>query len=401
MYTHEIELKGHLIDSLILPKIWDIIVRMGGEFENLDLKVGKTNRDYSVCRMIVKADSHEKLDKILDRLVGLGAIISTAPVKLKEAPSDCVLPDDFYSTTNHETHIKVKDRWLLVESQKMDSVIVVDPSLTKAACRKICEVRKGNIVVTGTNGIRVKPPEKPRERSRLFGFMESSISSERPLKAYVEAVAREIQSIKKHGGKIAVVAGPAVIHAGGQEALAGLIRKGYIDILLSGNALAVHDIETALLGTSLGMKQGTPVEGGHRHHMLAINEIMKAGGIRNAVEKGKLKKGIMYECIKKNVKFVLAGSIRDDGPLPEVITDMRLAQKEIGKAVEDVELVLMLSTMLHSIAVGNMLQSKVKTICVDINPQVCVKLADRGTSQAVGIVNDVGQFLERLSALLK
>uniref|UniRef100_UPI0025C45A8D ornithine cyclodeaminase n=1 Tax=Ferroglobus sp. TaxID=2614230 RepID=UPI0025C45A8D len=267
----------------------------------------------------------------------------------------------------------------------------------RAICIPIDEVKKGDKIVVGEKGVKVVPPERPRKYSP-FQFMGGSVSSERPTEEIIEIIAREIIELKKKGGKIAVVAGPAVNHTGAREALAAMIRDGYVDLLLSGNALAVHDIEASLFGTSLGMDlhTGRPVPGGNRHHLYTISKIIAVGGIKRAVELGIVKDGIMYECIKNNVPFILAGSIRDDGPLPEVITDVMKAKKAMKEALRGIDMVLMLATTLHSIAVGNLLPSTVKTICVDINPATVTKLMDRGTAQAIGVVTDVGLFLPKL-----
>jgi lysine-ketoglutarate reductase/saccharopine dehydrogenase-like protein (TIGR00300 family) len=229
--------------------------------------------------------------------------------------------------------------------------------------------------------------------------MKSSVSSEKPSNHLIEQIAKEILETKAQGKKVLAVIGPAVVHTGAGESLATLIKEGFVDIVFAGNAMAVHDVESQLYGTSLGVsiRTGRHAEGGHRNHLCAINEVMRAGSIKELIETGKLKKGIMYECIVNNIPYVLAGSIRDDGPLPEVITDVVAAQRAMRRWVREVDLVLMLSTMLHSIAVGNLLPSKVKTVCIDINPATVTKLSDRGTAQALGIVTDVGIFLPMLA----
>ncbi len=397
-YVQEVELEGHIIDSLILPKVLDTIMDLGGDFEILDIKVGKRKTDTSYARILVKAKSKELLQQILHELHRLGANIPQAiSVELKPAPRDCVLPDDFYSTTNHKTFIYLNGELIEVEDIKMDGVIVVDPKKKRAWCKTIREVKKGDLIVVGNRGVLVKPEERPRHYT-IFNFMESTVSSERPNYNIIRYVAEEILNTKKEGKKIVVVAGPAVVHTGASEDLATMIREGFVDVLFAGNALAVHDIEYQLFGTSLGMdiKTGRTTKYGHRNHLRAINEVMKAGSIKKLVESGKLKGGIMYECIRKNIPYVLAGSIRDDGPLPEVITDVVEAQKEMRKHLKNCGLVLILATMLHGIATGNLLPSHVKTVCVDINPAVITKLIDRGTAHAVGIVSDVGLFLKAL-----
>ncbi len=401
MIAKEIEFEGHLIDSMIFPRVLDLILDLDGEFEILEFRIGKRKEDYSYARMIVFGENEDHLNLILKELHKMGARIPEAEeVELLPAPADRVLPENFYVTTNHRTFVCYKGRWLEVEGIAMDRVIAIRDD--KAICLSINEVKKGDLVVIGEKGVRIIPPERPR-KSTYFEFMGGRVSSERPTEKMIEMIAKEIVDLKRAGGKIAVVAGPAVNHTAARDALAGMIRDGFVDLLLSGNALAVHDIEIALYGTSLGMdiRTGKPVPGGNRHHLYTINKIMLVGGIRKAVEIGILKEGIMYECIRKGVPFILAGSIRDDGPLPEVITDVMVAKTEMKKALQGIDMVLMLATMLHSIAVGNLLPSWVKTICVDTNPATVMKLMDRGTHQAIGIVTDVGLFLPMLYEKLK
>lgn len=401
MISKELEFTGHLIDSMIFTKVLDTILELEGEFEILEFDVGKKKEDHSYARLLVIGRDEEHLNKILHELHKLGAKIpEVEEVELKEAPADKVLPDGFYVTTNHPTYVNYKGKWIEVEDIGMDRVIAIRDD--KAVCISIGEVKKGDLIVVGEKGVRVVPPERPR-KSTHFQFMGGSVSSERPTEEIIEIVANEIINLKRNGGKIAVVAGPAIDHTGARDALAGMIRDGYVDLLLAGNAVAVHDIELSIFGTSLGMDihSGKPVPGGNRHHLYTISKVIAAGGIRKAVEKGIVKDGIMYECVKKNVPFVLAGSIRDDGPLPEVITDVMEAKKEMKKALKNINMVIMLATMLHSIAVGNLLPSTVKTICVDINPATVTKLMDRGTAQAMGIVTDVGLFVPLLYEKLK
>jgi lysine-ketoglutarate reductase/saccharopine dehydrogenase-like protein (TIGR00300 family) len=319
---------------------------------------------------------------------------------LKQADRDGCVPDDFYSTTNHRTEVRHRGHWHQVARQRMDAVIVVDEE--RVVCRKLRDVRKGDAVVCGVAGVRVKPEFQERDR-RGFAFMTNEISSERRVEVGVARIAAMMRDVKEAGGRIAVVAGPVVVHTGGSAYFQELIRGGFVQVLLAGNALAVHDVEQALFGTSLGvdLDTGKAIEGGHRHHMRAINAISRAGGLRQAVEQGVLTSGVMYECIRHGVDFVLAGSIRDDGPLPDTIMDLRDAQDRYAAVLDNVGLVLALSTMLHGIGVGNMLPSWVKMVCVDINPAVVTKLADRGSSQTMGVVTDVGLFLHRLAQRLR
>ncbi len=394
----EIELEGHIIDSLVLPKAFDVIMDAGGDFDVLEFQIGKHKSDISHARILIKADSREQLDYILSELLKIGAKIpEVEEVKLRLAPKNRTLPEGFYSTTNHPTYILISGEWVGVENIEMDVAIVVDTENKSALGKPISDIKKGDFVVVGNMGIRVEPPERPRSYS-MFEFMKSSVSSEKPVEILIKNIAETIKDVKREGKKILVVAGPAVVHTSAAKALASLIKAGYVDVFFAGNAVAVHDIESQLFGTSLGinLKTGKQEEGGHRHHLYAINEVMQAGSIENLVRQGKLRAGIMNEIIKNNIPFVLAGSIRDDGPLPEVITDVIEAQKAMRIRLEGVGLVLMLSSMLHSIAVGNILPSRVKTICVDINPATVTKLTDRGTAQALGVVTDVGTFLPAL-----
>ncbi|MCS7112967.1 MAG: TIGR00300 family protein [Nitrososphaerota archaeon] len=398
-YTEIIELEGHLIDSYILPKVFDRVMDLGGEFEVLDFRIGRRKDETSYARIMVKGRSRDHLEYILKELRSLGALpVYIEDAKLEEAPDDMVLPDGFYATTNHPTWIRYNGRWVQVEDVCMDKVIVVDPVAGRAYCKGIRDVRRGDLVVVGDEGVRVKLPEYPRTGVGIFEFMSSRASPEKPTPTIVKRIAEEMYKVKASRGRIVVVAGPAVVHTGGGEHLARMIRMGFVDALLSGNALAVHDVEYALFGTSLGFKvdEGYRIPGGNKNHLVAINEVMKCGGLRRAVEKGILKKGIFYECIVNDVPYVLAGSIRDDGPIPDVITDVVEAQKAYRMHLKDAGLVLMLASMLHSIAVGNMIPSTVKVVCVDINPAVPVKLLDRGAAQSIGVVSDVGVFLPML-----
>jgi lysine-ketoglutarate reductase/saccharopine dehydrogenase-like protein (TIGR00300 family) len=404
MNTREVELSGHIIDSLILPKTLDIIMDMGGDFQILEFEIGKKKTDISHAKILVSTERPEHLNEILDELSEIGASISEInELKLQKSEKDRVVPPEFYSTTNHPTHILYQGEWILVEDIEMDCMIVIDPHEKRAFCKPIGLIMKGDSVVVGREGIRVTPPERPRGKKGVFEFMGSDVSSEKPIMSIIKNIAAEIKEIKERGGKIAIVGGPAIVHTGSAPVLAQMIKERYIDVILGGNALATHDIENALYGTSLGIcvRSGESVTRGHRHHISAINEINQAGSIKEAVEKGILNKGIMYECIKNDVPFVLAGSIRDDGPLPDVITDVIEAQDEMRKYAQQVDMVIMIATMLHSIATGNVLPSQVKSICVDINPATVTKLADRGSAQVVSIVTDVGAFLPMLFDELK
>ena len=397
-----IEAAGHLIDSGLLSSIFDKIIEFKASYEVLTFDIGRTNDDPSRIHMRITAPDQAALDELLQQLTTFGAHpVAERNVVLKPAEKDRCVPDDFYSTTNHRTHVRLDGRWVEVERQRMDAVIVVSPD-NRAACRKLRDVRAGEAVVCGHEGIRVTP--EFRERDRLgFTFMSNDVSSERRVEGSVARIAAMMREVKKSGGRIAVVAGPVVVHTGGVEHFSEIIRLGFVDVVLAGNALAVHDVEFALSGTSLGidLAAGAPVEQGHRNHMAAINTINRAGSLRDAVATGVLKSGVMYELVTHGVDFVLAGSIRDDGPVPDTLMDLVEAQERYAAALSNVQLVLMLSSMLHSIGVGNMLPSWVRVVCVDINPAVVTKLSDRGSQQTVGVVTDVGLFLHRLAEALR
>lgn len=401
--SQEIELSGHIIDSGIMTQLFDKVMDMGGNFEILVFDIGKKKTDPSYARLRIAAANRETLKFILSELHRLGARpLEVKDVHVVSADRDHVSPKGFYLTTNHPTDIKWNGEWIPVEFIEMDCLIVMDKQTKRALCTPLSKLRKGDLVVIGEQGVLVHYPERPREQSN-FEFMHGTVSSERPSITLISKIAREIIDVHTKGGKIVLVGGPAIIHTGAAKAVAEMVRKGYINIVFAGNALATHDIEYNLFGTSLGMdlSTGKPVMGGHRHHIYAINEIMRAGSIRQAVEKGVINGGIMFECIKNNVPFVLAGSIRDDGPLPDVITDVVAAQEAMRRHVAGCSMVLMVATLLHSVAVGNCLPSSVKTICVDINPASLTKLMDRGTMQAIGIVSDAGTFFPLLADQLE
>src|SRR6266481_271041 len=399
-FQEVVEAQGHLIDSHIMEQIFDQVVEFGGRFEVEEFRVGRTNSEPSYLRLKVESTEQATMERLLQQLLGLGCSpVDSGDAQLRTVERDRCAPDDFYSTTNHRTLVRHGQQWIDVDSQRMDACIVVADG--RAVCRRMRDLRAGDEVVVGMRGIRVVPESKERDRL-AFAFMSNGISSERQVETAVKQTAALIEQVRSAGQKIVAVAGPVVVHTGGAGPLSKLIREGYINALLSGNALGVHDIEAALLGTSLGIRQsdGRQAEHGHRNHMRAINAIYHAGDIRGAVESGRLRSGVMYECVKANIPFVLAGSLRDDGPLPDTITDMNQAQDAYAEQLKGAGLVLCLGSMLHSIAVGNMLPSWVRIVCVDINPAVATKVSDRGTGQAVGVVTDVGLFLDLLARIL-
>jgi lysine-ketoglutarate reductase/saccharopine dehydrogenase-like protein (TIGR00300 family) len=396
--VEEVELQGHIIDSLLLPKVLDEILTRGGSFELKDIRIGRQQADPSYAQLEVRAKTQEQLQEILREIHDHGAVpTDTGDCQTVVADMDSAFPENFYSTTNFRTQVRLNGEWIDVEDQEMDCGILIDPEGAAARCIPMISVRKGDNIVVGHQGVRVLAAET-QARHNLFEFMASPVSSEKPKGVTVREIANEMRRTKEAGEKILAVLGPAVVHTGGSELICRLIRHGFLNILFAGNALATHDIEQALYGTSLGvsLERGLPAEEGHEHHLRAINTMRRSGGIEKAVEKGILKSGIMYECVKNKVPFVLAGSIRDDGPLPEVITDVLVAQDEMRKYVPSVGFCLMVATMLHSIATGNLLPGWVKVGCVDINPATVTKLMDRGSIQTVGIVSDAEPFLRSL-----
>ncbi|KAB1187889.1 MULTISPECIES: TIGR00300 family protein [Haloferax] len=402
-HTRTVELEGHIIDSGMMQQAFGLVMDLGGEFDVEQFDVGKQKDKTSYCRMAVSADDEKLLQEILHELHQIGANL-TEPVdaRVEPSPADQVVPVGFYSTTNHPTDVRYEGDWLSVENIEMDCAIVVDPDGPegpRAYTKVLNSVEEGDLIVTDEAGIRVKPPERPRDSSGPFGFMQGGVSSERPSDSLIGEIADALRETKEAGGKVLVVAGPALIHSGGGDALARLIREGYIDMISAGNGFATHDIERGLYGTSLGMDMETMEHPrkGHKHHIYTISEVIRAGGIAEAVEEGLIKEGVMYECVKNDVPYVLAGSIRDDGPLPDTITDTIEAQNAIREQAHKADMVLMLSTLLHSVAVGNCLPSSAKTVCVDINPATVTQLLDRGSSQAIGMVTDIGTFVPTLA----
>jgi len=395
--------EGHLIDTGLMSRYLDIVVENGGSYEIARFDIGRTVSDYSRLEIVVDAPRPDQLASILENLSSLGCHLleDTDPVVLRPSEGDGTAPDDFYSTTNHRTRVYHQGRWLPVDNQRMDAVVVVTGAsgeTTSARCVKLRDVKRGDQVVCGLTGVQVFPPFRDKDKSD-FAFMNNEVSSERRVELAVAGLAAAMKGIHGRRGRTTVVAGPVVVHTGGSEHLCRLIRAGCVQVLLSGNALGVHDVEAALLNTSLGVDMGTgiPVAEGHKHHMRAINAIRKCGSLAAAVDKGVLRSGVMFECIRNNVDMVLAGSIRDDGPLPDTLMDMVEAQERYAAALAGSDLVIILGTMLHGIGVGNMTPSWVRTICVDINPATVTKLVDRGSAQASGIVTDVGLFLRLLA----
>jgi len=399
-FQEVVEAQGHLIDSHIMENIFDKVVEYHGRFEVQEFRIGRTNSEASYLRLKVETPDRVFLERLLASLLELGcAPVDSGDVVLGEVERDRCAPEDFYSTTNHRTYVRIAGEWIEVRNQRMDAMIVVEEGA--AWCRRLRDLKAGDRIVVGLHGIRVIPESKERDRL-AFAFMSNGISSERQVETAVRQTAALVRATREQGLKVVAVAGPVVVHTGGVAGLAALVRQGFVQAVLSGNALGVHDVEASLFGTSLGIRlsDGRQEEHGHRNHMRAINAMYHAGGVRRAVESGRLRSGILYECVKAGAPFVLAGSLRDDGPLPETITDMNAAQDAYARELQGAGLVLCLGSMLHSIATGNMLPSWIKIVCVDINPAVATKVSDRGTGQAIGVVADVGLFLDLLSKAL-
>ena len=405
--TRTIHMEGHLLDAGIMNKALDLVVENGGSFKVLNFNLGIERQSTSVADVRISAPSHQLLEEISRQLIELGAVTppqEVCDVEIETVTKAGVAPDDFYVSTIYPTEVRVNGQWIRVQQQRMDAAIVVSETDTgiTASCKILRDLAVDDRVVVGIEGIRAVRKTESRETqqrsSQEFSFMGAGVSSERRVELVVEQIAWELRQIRDRGGKVVVTAGPVVIHTGGAQHLSSLIRDGYVQGLLGGNAIAVHDIEQALMGTSLGvdMQKGVPVRGGHRHHLKVINTVRRCGSIAQAVERGILSKGVMYECVKNNVPFCLAGSIRDDGPLPDTEMDLIKAQAKYARLLEGTDMILMLSTMLHSIGVGNMTPAGVKMVCVDINPAVVTKLSDRGSVESVGVVTDVGLFLSLL-----
>ncbi|WP_435077764.1 TIGR00300 family protein [Halococcus sp. AFM35] len=403
--SREVELSGHIIDSGMMQACFGAIMDLGGSFEVDEFRIGRSEVEESYARLTVLADTEDDLRSIVHELHQNGATPAhPVDATLEPAPDDQVVPPNFYSTTNHHTEIRHDGEWIPVERIEMDCVVVVEreDDGPRAYTKVLNAIEEGELVVTGETGIRVRPPERPRNREGAFGFMQGGVSSERPSESTIAKVAEAIAETKREGGSVLAVCGPALVHSGAREDLARLVREGYIDMLSAGNGFAVHDLERDLYGTSLGMNTETldHPRKGHKHHIYTISEIIRAGGIEEAVDRGLVESGVMYECIENDRPFVLAGSIRDDGPLPDTITDSVEAQNAIREQAHEADMVLMLSTLLHSVAVGNCLPSSTRVVCVDINPATVTQLLDRGSAQAVGMVTDIGTFVPILAEQL-
>lgn len=401
-------LRGHIIDSLILAKVLDTILMMGGTFDLEEVRIGTTREQTSSAKIVVSAPTGQLLGDILKAIQPHGAVPETErDCATEAAPADGVLPEQFYATSHLPTQVRIGGRWVDVSRIEMDTAIRVDPKTGEATTVPMGDVKRGDSIVVGREGVQVLPLNRPAERD-VFGFMEAQVSSERPHAPLIADIAKRLQGMRsafeqgRPGSKVLLAGGPAIVHAGGREALAWLIESGYVQVLFCGNALAAHDMEAALYGTSLGygLEAGRTVPHGHEHHLRTINRIRAIGSIERAVETGVVTHGIMAACVRRHVRVVMAGTIRDDGPLPGVITDAMQAQAAMRAALPDVGMALLIASTLHAIATGNLLPATVPTVCVDVNASVPTKLADRGSFQAVGVVMDAASFLKELARVL-
>lgn len=397
-FTEDVEIRGHIIDSLILPKILDIVTAGGGTFQIKNISIGQARNDPSNALVRITAESEQQLGELLSAVSAHGAVrVNENDCITQSADIASAFPEGFYSTTNQRTEVRLAGQWVEVADQEMDCGIVIDPIRQSARCVPMLDIQPGDDVIVGHAGVRVFPLER-QDSAQSFEFMNSAVSTEKPKGVAIRKIAEQLFETRASQGKSLIVGGPAIIHTGSSKYLRALIQRGYVDKLFAGNALATHDIEHDLFGTSLGvnLQEGDIIEAGHEHHLRAINRIRRAGGIREAVENGVLNSGVMYECVRHNVDYLLAGSIRDDGPLPDVITDAVEAQRQMRAKVKDVSFCLMIATTLHSIAVGNLLPATTSVVCVDINPSTVIKLSDRGSFQTVGLVTDVAPFMNQL-----
>ncbi len=397
--TDTVEIGGHLMDTGVLARVLDDVLDYGGDYRIARLDVGKTHDDESYARVEVTAESDDALGRMLMRLQTHGVNpVDPGEALTRPAPADGVFPDDFYSTTNLETVVHLGGHWVPVEGPEMDCGLVVEGGRVRTI--PVSDVSEGAQIVCGAGGVRVVlPVQEHSAHESDFEFMTSTVSSEKPQALLVRQIAQRMREVKADGGRILWVGGPALVHTGAAPAMVSLVRGGYVDVLFAGNALATHDVESALFGTSLGvdLARGKGVEHGHEHHIRAINAIRDAGSIAAAVDAGVLTGGMMHALVEAGKPFVLVGSVRDDGPLPDVYADVIAGQRAMRAQLPGVGLCLMVATMLHSIGTGNLLPASVPLICVDINPATVTKLADRGSAQATGIVTDIGLFLEQLA----
>lgn len=398
--TETVEITGHIMDSGVLARVLDDVLEYGGDYKIDRLDVGRRHEDESYARILVGAEDAETVMRIVMRIQTHGVnLVDPGEAVLRPAPRDGVFPDDFYSTTNLETLVRIDGQWLKVDRPEMDCGLSFLGGQIHTV--PVSDIHEGDPVVCGASGVRVLLPSQPRTDTEreTFEFMSSTVSSEKPQALLVRQIARQMREVKAAGKRVLWVGGPAIVHTGAAPAMVALVGAGYVDVLFAGNALATHDIEAALYGTSLGvdLNKGSGVPHGHEHHIRAINTIRRCGSIANAVKQGVLTRGVMHALVAADKEFVLVGSVRDDGPLPDVYTDVIEGQRAMRGQLRDVGFCIMIATMLHSIATGNILPASIPLVCIDINPATVTKLADRGSAQAMGIVTDTGLFLEQLA----
>jgi lysine-ketoglutarate reductase/saccharopine dehydrogenase-like protein (TIGR00300 family) len=399
MFSETIELRGHIIDSLILPKVLDQILTHGANFKIAEIKIGKKRADQSFARIEVSAETSEALDELVLRLRQHGAeVAKSADAQLAKAPVDGVFPSEFYVTTNQQTFVRFEGKDIEVRPAMLDSAIAVDRKSRTARAVKFFDVSKGDEIVVGHEGIRVVPVQRSTSGTDLFQFINTIIDADEPKSAIIRELGQELQRARSTKAKIAIVAGPAIVRTGAGQHLVRLIELRYVDRLFAGNAFAAYDVERALFGTSLGISPDLAfARGGHENHLRAINTIREAGGISAAVRKKVLTHGIMHACIRHNVDIVLTGTIRDEGPIPGVTTDAVEAQKVMREKLADVTHVLLLAALQHSLAVAGMLAPTVKTVSVDIDPSAVERAVEHQPLQSIGLVTDVEPFLRELA----
>jgi lysine-ketoglutarate reductase/saccharopine dehydrogenase-like protein (TIGR00300 family) len=405
-FSETVQIRGHLLDTGVLSRCVDDVRSLGGDYVIERFDIGKDHEDESSARIRVQADDEALLASILMRLNAYGVnLTDPGETVLREVEADGVFPGDFYSTTNLDTQVRLGGRWVDVSGPEMDCGLLVTEvdGVARVRTVPVSDVRVGDQIVCGPSGVRVVQPKVELvDDAEVFEFMNSQVSSEKPQALIVRQIADEMRAVKEAGKKVLWVAGPAVVHTGAAPAMVALVEAGFVDVLFGGNAIATHDIESSIYGTSLGvdLSKGRGVEHGHEHHIRAINQIRACGSIADAVEQGVLTSGVMHALVQGDKQFVLVGSVRDDGPLPDVHTDVIVGQRKMRGALGGVGFAIMVATMLHSVATGNLLPASIPLVCVDINPATVTKLADRGSSQARGVVTDIGLFLEQLAGEL-
>src|SRR5438874_2480279 len=402
MFSEMIELRGHIIDSLILPKVLDQILTHGGNFKIAEINIGEKRVDQSFARIEVSAETREALDEVILRLRQQGAeVMERANAQVASAPADGIFPRDFYVTTNQQTFIRFSGKEIEVRPAIINSAIAVDRKKSTARAVKFFDVNKGDEIIVGHQGVRVVPMQRATTHTDVFQFINTIVGADEAKSAIIRAIGEELRGARSAKGKTAIVAGPAIVRTGAGEHLVRLIEAGYVDRVFAGNSFAEYDVKSALFGTALGFDPHSALPpGGHENHLRAINTIRQAGGIAAAVEQKILTKGILHACVAHEVDIVLTGAIRDEGPLPGVTTDIIEAQKIMRTKLADVTHVLLLAALQHSLAVASMLATNVKTVCVDIAPSSVERAIEHQPLQSIGLVTDIEPFLRELADCL-